>query len=387
MSLLFDDFTTGSDGFSVPPVTVETHYQQGSTLGGVRSTTVNNSASPKGTPARLDIGGAGRLRLTLDAEQYARLEVTYGIRPDGTVADLGLNLREAGADRFRTTISRLDDGAVNFNMSIGTPTGYSSAGKNACVGQTDFLFSEFAGPAGQDFTHVSYIVFVFTVRGSMTLDSVETLSMALSTEIAWPNKVVDVSGIFDETAVNVLGEPDGAVFVVGPGRTATFADFRGQGYPSIVQLLARHHVIFGDSVTGNDCGNAADPVALADFIAFERNGSAPAPGGGWERCDFTFSDVAERVSVSWAEGEGVPRDPHILANGSIRGADYKRFFEVGGDGSSITDSEVISYLLITLPEVDTGNPGFTVTVTGRPPGETASFSPDVDAIGVLRRGT
>ncbi|MEU4494865.1 hypothetical protein AB0F96_15805 [Streptomyces sp. NPDC023998] len=385
MSLLFDDFTTGSDSFSVPPVTIETHYQQGSTPGGVRSTTVNNSVSPKGTPARLDIGGASRLSLTLDAEQYARLEVTYGIRPDGTVADLGLNLREAGADRFRTTISRIDDGAVNFNISIGTPTGYTSAGKNATTGQTDFLFSEFAGPAGQDFTHVSFIVFVFTVRGSMTLDSVETLSMAPSAEIAWPNKVVDVPGIADETAVNVLGDPDGAVFVIDPGHTATFADFRGRGYPSIAQLLARHHVLFGDSVSRN-CGNAADPVTIADVIAFKRNGSAPAPGGGWQRCNFTFSDVAERVSVSWTEGEGVARDPHVLANGSIRGADYKRFFQVGGDGSSITDSEVISYLLITLPEVDTGDPAFTVAVTGRPPGETASLPLDVDAIGVLRRG-
>ncbi|MFD9360092.1 hypothetical protein [Streptomyces sp. NPDC060031] len=173
MSLLYDDFTTGAAGFSVSPLAIETHYQSGSVPGGVRSTTLRNALSPKGTPARLDVGGAGRLRLTLDAEQYARLEIAFGISPDGTVADLGLNLHEGGADRIRTTISHLDDTVVNFNISIGTSAGYSSAGKNAREGRVDFLFSEFAGPAGQDFTHVNFIVFVFTVRGSMALDGVE----------------------------------------------------------------------------------------------------------------------------------------------------------------------------------------------------------------------
>jgi hypothetical protein len=211
------------------------------------------------------------------------------------------------------------------------------------------------------------------------------VTMELSTEIAWPHELIDASGGADETAGNVLGEPDGAVYVLFPDRTATFADFRGRRYPDLVELLAANHVIFGDSVSRTDCGNAADPVALADVIAFERNGSDPAPGGGWERCTFIFSDVSGHVSVSWTEGEGVPRDPHVLANGSVLGADYKTFFDVAAVDPPIGDSEVISYLLFTLPELDTGNPEFTVTLTGRPPGETAYLSPDVDAIGVLRR--
>lgn len=172
-SLPFDDFTSGPGSFSVPPATVATHYQAGSMLGGVRSAVLRNSVSPCGTSARLDIGSVSRLRLALDTQQYARLDVAYGIRPDGTVADLGLNLHEAGTDRIRATISHLDDTSVNFNILIGTPAGWSSAGKNALEGQTDFLFSEFSGPAGQDFTHVRHIIFEFTVRGSLGLDSVE----------------------------------------------------------------------------------------------------------------------------------------------------------------------------------------------------------------------
>ncbi|MGW3911478.1 hypothetical protein ACWEBX_08100 [Streptomyces sp. NPDC005070] len=174
MPLLLDDFSTGPESFSVPPGTIETHFQAGSMLGGARSIKLHNSASPKGTPARLDVGGQ-RLLLTLDADQWARLDVTYGIKADG-VSDLGLNLHEGGlsADRIRVTISRLDDTAVNFNLLIGTPSGWTSAGKNAYEGKTDFLFSEFAGPAGQDFTHVRYIVFTFTVKGSLRLDSLGT---------------------------------------------------------------------------------------------------------------------------------------------------------------------------------------------------------------------
>ncbi|MER6200588.1 galactose oxidase-like domain-containing protein [Streptomyces sp. NPDC001586] len=120
------------------------------------------------------MGGPDRLALSLGPEQYVRLEVCYGIRPDGTAHHLGLDLREGGADRLTTVISTLDTAAVNFNAVIITPNGWTSAGTNCGPGRIDFRFDDFAGPGGQDFSNISYIIFVFQTGGALTLESIET---------------------------------------------------------------------------------------------------------------------------------------------------------------------------------------------------------------------
>jgi hypothetical protein len=191
--------------------------------------------------------------------------------------------------------------------------------------------------------------------------------MEQSSKILWPRQVKNATGGAERTARNVLGEPDGMVYVLVPNRTATFEMFRGgRQYPPLVELLGADKVFDGDSVTQVDCANALDRLVIADVVAFERNGGEPAPGGGWERCDFTFADGARSVSVSWIEGAGAPRDGHVVGNGSIRGSDYKKYFGVMS-GDPIPDSEVISFLLFTLPELSMDNPNFfTVTVRGQP---------------------
>ncbi len=142
----------------------------------------------------------------------------------------------------------------------------------------------------------------------------------------------------------------------------------------------------GEFVSRLDCGNGPDRVAIADVVAFEHNGTHPAPGGGWERCEFQFSDGIASVSIIWTEGIGVPRDGHVLANGSIRGQDYKAYFPSASGSPLVGDSDVISFLLFALPELNTSSTAFAITVKPRPPGETSSFTPDIDAIGVLRHG-
>jgi hypothetical protein len=112
--------------------------------------------------------------------------------------------------------------------------------------------------------------------------------------------------------------------------------------------------------------HASSTAHLTTVVAFERNGTAPPPSGRWERCQFTFTDGEnEPVSVSVQETSDPARDPHILAKGSFRGSDYKRYFGVMS-GDAIPDSEVVSFVLFALPELNTASPHFTVGVKGRP---------------------
>jgi hypothetical protein len=135
---------------------------------------LNNAYSPRGTEAHLNVGGAGRLNLMLGAEQYVRLEVIYGVREDG-VHPLGINLHDGNARSIRTTISHLAGSVINFNVVILAAGGWSQAGENVGAGQIEFAFDDFTGPGGQDFTNVSYIVFIFQSSGSFTLGSIETV--------------------------------------------------------------------------------------------------------------------------------------------------------------------------------------------------------------------
>jgi hypothetical protein len=62
--------------------------------------------------------------------------------------------------------------------------------------------------------------------------------------------------------------------------------------------------------------------------------TGPAAGGGWETCDFTFEDGSSSFDLHWDRRAGAPRDRHVVANGSIRGAHYARHFGVSTDPSS-----------------------------------------------------
>ncbi len=176
MALLIDDFTTGAESFEVPPVTTEIRYQAGSMMGGARLTSVNNAASPKGIPARVDIGSASHLSLTLGAVQYARLEVGYGWQADGTQTPLRTNLHADGAERFVTTFAAEDrDFLANFNVVVFAAGGWSSAGANVTAGPVEFAFADFVGPGEQDFSDVSFIYYVFQTSDDLAIDRFETI--------------------------------------------------------------------------------------------------------------------------------------------------------------------------------------------------------------------
>jgi hypothetical protein len=171
---LFDDFTTGTASFTVSPSTVDTRHQAGAVLGGVRSTTVSNAASSQGTSVRLDVGGPDRLQLALGTSQQVRLEVSYGFGDNGVPAPLGLNMHDGGVDRIRTTISHLEGGEVDFSVTIFTAGGTSTASARVGAGQIEFRFVDFRGPAGQDFSNVSRVVFAFQGSGPITIDTIES---------------------------------------------------------------------------------------------------------------------------------------------------------------------------------------------------------------------
>jgi hypothetical protein len=208
------------------------------------------------------------------------------------------------------------------------------------------------------------------------------------TDILWASQILATKG--NANAGWALGAPDGDEWPCGPGEAATFAGWRRASYEGLDQLLA--HTIAGDSVT-------AEMLARADVIAWELNGTAPAPSGGWESCRWTFRDSQSQVEVVWNEattnhipgGPPVPRDPHVIANGSVTGAAYASFF--GIPMSVITQYQptvppeaiVISFLLLHVrDEIDVTGPAFTLTLSAVDPvPNEQEATPDVEAIGVL----
>jgi hypothetical protein len=54
-------------------------------------------------------------------------------------------------------------------------------------------------------------------------------------------------------------------------------------------------------------------------------------------------------------------------------------------GDPISDGEVISFLVFSLPQLRTDDPDFAVEVKPRSPGGSPD-TPDIDAIGLLPRG-
>ncbi|MET7304372.1 galactose oxidase-like domain-containing protein [Embleya sp. NPDC005575] len=191
---LLDDFSTGLDSFAVPLSTTTDRRQTGAMLGGERSTSVTNLASPKGAPARFDVGGAGRgLQVTLGVDQQARVQVGYGLRNDGTPAPLGVNLHDGGVDRLRITTSRVS-GSTDAKVTIFTSAGPSSARVRSSGGLIEFRFVDFTGPGSQDFTDVSHIVFEFISVGSLTLDEIEACGPHRVSHLMSWNPRTDESG-------------------------------------------------------------------------------------------------------------------------------------------------------------------------------------------------
>jgi hypothetical protein len=193
--------------------------------------------------------------------------------------------------------------------------------------------------------------------------------------------------------VFAIGAPDCLSAGLFEGQEVEFAGWTRASYDGLAQLLGG--AFPGDVVT-------EDLLSQADLVAFEMNGTSPAFSGGWESCDFVFKDSQSSLVVPWRDGTlgnvllgtPIPRDPHVIANGSITGAAYGRFFgipdaAVTRDVPQLTpDQVVVSFLLLRVRgEIDITGPAFRLGLRGiaiAPESPTAT--PDPDAIGVLHHG-
>ena len=203
--------------------------------------------------------------------------------------------------------------------------------------------------------------------------------------VRWARQVVSLTGggMPDEDPQPVLGPPDGAVMVIRPGTSVTFGEFGVEPaavYPGLPSLFTAARITWGDPVR-------LETFARADIVAFERNGFGPVSAGGFESCDWLISGGGASVAVPWDGRIGAGRDDHIVASGNIRGADYRAMFGMNNEPPEvpIADQEIMSYLMLAVPEVDTAAADFTITVTGRSPGAGEDVTPDIDVIGVLPR--
>jgi hypothetical protein len=208
------------------------------------------------------------------------------------------------------------------------------------------------------------------------------------TDISWAGRLDEATGGAGGFA---LGAPDAQSAGLSDGQAATFSGWARASYEGLAELL-------GGAITGDVV--AAEMLESADVIAFEMNGSSPAFSGGWESCDFEFRDSQGSVVVHWKDGTvggaflgtPLPRDPHVVANGSITGAAYGAFFGIPAalvtkDQPTLSPEQiVVSFLLFRVRgEIDVTGPAFRLTLRNVPQGpETPTFVPDPDAIGVLR---
>lgn len=203
------------------------------------------------------------------------------------------------------------------------------------------------------------------------------------TDILWADTISDSSP--NGKPGFMLGEPDALEDFLSYGRSVMFTKFSGGSYENLPNLFGS--VISGDTVS-------AELLATADVVAFEINAWEPAVSGGWESCDWHFNDGSRSITVHWdesvaADGRPVPRDPHIIANGSITGAAYCSFFGIPASAMQkdhphlSLEQHVVSFLLFKLrPELDTFSPSFTVKISGVSSTQHQA-TPDPDAIGIL----
>lgn len=202
----------------------------------------------------------------------------------------------------------------------------------------------------------------------------------MRTVISWANNCAAFTGDYP---TRLLGPPDGRSYPVDDhNTTVTLQDFRPQSYAGIVDLL-------GFANAGDVVGR--DQFLSADLISFEANGNAAGPAGGWESCDWRFSDGSRTLAFHWDTAsvppgsDGVTRDPHVVGNGSVSGSVYAAFFGIAPDivhnenpAAPTLDDVVISFLLLRLqPEIDPTSPSLEVTMSVN------GGSPDPDALGIL----
>lgn len=194
------------------------------------------------------------------------------------------------------------------------------------------------------------------------------------TDVYWAGRISGTDGTVLEGA---RGYPDVDALVVADGRSFTYSVWTRAAYDELAALFAEP--IAGDAVS-------PDSLRDADVLAFELNGGSPAPSGGWESCDWVFTDGPNTVGVRWNEalhevdGSPVRRDPRVIANGSIRGETYGRFF-----GTVHVPGAVVSFLLFRVHDrIDVTSPAFSVTIRGVPAvGGLQEATPDPDAVGFL----
>jgi hypothetical protein len=160
MTILIDDFSTGTDSFNVTTGSDNRTQTGNKIIGGQRRTIlIVGDENPLLQSAHLDVG-SGSLNLSTGVNQSHRLEVYYGKAADPN-SQMSLDL--SGYDRFRFLFlsSNL---LLNFNFQVFSGTNFSTAGKGKGVGLEarfnpfthDFLLEEFAGNA--NFSAIDTIV-------------------------------------------------------------------------------------------------------------------------------------------------------------------------------------------------------------------------------------
>jgi hypothetical protein len=182
MSFLIDDFTTGPCSISIVNGFYPQPFQAGSMVGGGRAITLNNANNARSEAAYLDVGSANHLNLTVGAKDYVALQISYGSQPDGAPdkgkpVPLGINLDQLGS-AIRTNFAAANGVyAINFNVLLYTPAGWSQGSQNIAPQMDPFSFdlpfSAFGGPGGQDFSNVSFIVLLYQTWASLAIDSFE----------------------------------------------------------------------------------------------------------------------------------------------------------------------------------------------------------------------
>ena len=187
--------------------------------------------------------------------------------------------------------------------------------------------------------------------------------MGTETVILWASKLLSASS---PTPSNILGPPDGQSTTLSTTGQVVVAAFRGGGFYPLLSLLT---------------GVTAAQLARADVIAFELNGNAPAPSGGWESTRWTFEDGTNSATVDWNEVAGTANPTSALvASGSIAGASYATFFGFSSAGVG----KVVSYILLSLPApLDLSSGSLRIKITGWNGTGHGEGTPDPDAIGIF----